>query len=125
MQTEVAGVVGTPLKTDLSSQCMGQRLKLRLQDVPGGKPTQYLADFEWMEVEKDGTVKMLHKPRLMTTAGVPATIRIGEETGDRFQLDLTVTEGASAPNKPKPAKPNPTSNKQAAAPRHLAWDNHL
>ena len=110
MQTEVSGVVGTPLKTDFSGNCMGRRLMLQLQDIPGGKPTKYVAQFQWVETQKDGKESVLFAPKVMTTAGVPAVVKVGDEKGDRFQLDLTVTEGTPAANKPKPATSTLTSS---------------
>lgn len=112
MQTEVSGVAGVPLKTDLSGSSMKRQLKLQLQDVPSSKPTQYVAEFQWVEIQKDGTVTVLFAPKLMTTVGVPALIRVGEEKGDRFEINLTVTEGVSVANKPKTTTQNPTNSKQ-------------
>jgi hypothetical protein len=111
MQTAVSGVEGTPLRLTLSGS-MGRRLKLQLQDVPNSKPTQYVAEFQWVEIQKDGAVKVLFAPKLVTTVGVPALIRIGEEKGDRFEINLTVTEGVSVANKPKITTQNPTNRKQ-------------
>ena len=110
MRTEVAGVVGTPLKTDFSGKGFGRRLMLQLQDIPGGKPTKYVAQFQWVETQKDGKESVLFAPKVMTTAGVPAVVKVGDEKGDRFQLDLTVTEGTPAANKPKPATSTLTSS---------------
>lgn len=114
VQTELAGVVGTSLKFDLDSPSMGRRLKLQLQDMAGGRPSQYLAEFQWVEIQKDGTVKVLFAPKLVTTVGVPATIKVGDEKSDQFQVDLTITEGASAANKTKPAAQNPTNSVQSS-----------
>ncbi len=116
MQAEVAGVTGTPLKIDLSSQSMARQLKLELRDVPSSKPTQYLTQFEWVELRKDGTSKVLFAPKIVTTVGTPATMKVGEEKGDRFEFNLTVTERASTACKSKPATQDPTNSKQPSVP---------
>jgi hypothetical protein len=89
VETEVTGVKGTPLKTNLASK--GLVLKLDMRDVPGDARSQYVAQFSLVE-SKQGKQVVLSAPTITTTAGVPGKLTVSQEKGDRIEVDLTVRE---------------------------------
>jgi type II secretory pathway component GspD/PulD (secretin) len=93
VDTEVTGTKGTPLKTNLGGKD-GLVLKLDMRDVPGGTPSQYVIQFKLIET-KNGKESVLSAPTIMTTAGRPAKLMVGQEKGDRIEVDLTVREVAA------------------------------
>ena len=116
VETEVTGIKGTPLKTTLGGK-NGLTLKLEIQDVPGGKPSQparYFARFRLVERKGDKEM-VLSQPALMATVGQPAQILIGNEN-DRIDVDLTVWEIVSAANESKPTAHIPAKSGQPPAP---------
>ena len=94
VDTEVTGTKGTPLKTNLGGK-NGLVLKLDMRDVPGGSPPKYVARLKLVESKK-GKENVLSAPTIMTTAGTPAKLMVGQEKGDRIEVDLTVREIAAA-----------------------------
>ena len=112
VDTEVTGTKGTPLKTNLGGKD-GLILKLELRDLNGGTPTQYLAQFRLTEKGR-----VLAEPVLVTTAGKPAKLTVGQEKGDRIEVEVTVSEGVSAAIESKPTGREQTNRRQppAAAP---------
>lgn len=97
LNTEVIGTKGTPLKTALGGKD-GLTLTLDMHDLPNTMPTQYVAQFKLVEIGKDGKENVLSAPALVTTVGRPAKIMVGQEKGDRIEVDLVVREisGASS-----------------------------
>jgi len=93
VDTEVTGIKGTPLKTNLSGKD-GLVLKLDMRDVPGGTPSQYVIQLKLVE-SKNGKENVLSAPTIMTTAEKPAKLMVGQEKGDRIEVDLTVWEVAT------------------------------
>ena len=90
VETEVTGTKGTPLKADLSGED-GLILKLEMRDLPSGQPTQYLAQFRLTNGRQ-----VLSAPTLVTTTGRPAKLTVGQEKGDRIEVDLVVGEIGAA-----------------------------
>jgi hypothetical protein len=105
MDTELAGTRGTPLKFEangvptVNGRC---KLKIEIQDVPGSKPTQYVAQFKWIEIEKSGKENTVAAPKITTLGGTPAKLTFKTEDGDPIEIELKVREIASAPNNSKP-----------------------
>lgn len=95
--TEVTGTAGTPLKTKLAGK-NGLVLSLDLRTVPNTTPSQYLAQFKLFETKKDKEI-VLSAPTLVTTVGSPAKLMVGQEKGDRIEVEVTVREGAPALDK--------------------------
>ncbi len=94
VDTEVTGTKGTPLRTNLGGK-NGLALKLDMRDVPGGSPPKYATHLELVESKK-GKENVLSAPTIMTTAGTPAKLMVGQEKGDRIEVELTVREVVSA-----------------------------
>ena len=94
VDTEVTGTKDTPLKTNLGGE-NGLVLKLDMRDAPGGAPPKYVAHLKLVESKK-GKENVLSAPTIMTTAGTPAKLMVGQEKGDRIEVDLTVREVVSA-----------------------------
>jgi len=94
VDTEVTGTKGTPLKTNLGGKD-GLVLKLDMRDVSGGSPPKYVAHLKLVESKK-GKENVLSAPTIMTTAGTPAKLMVGQEKGDRIEVDLMVREVVSA-----------------------------
>ena len=90
VDTEVTGTKGTPLKTNLGGKD-GLVLNLDMRDVPGGSPPKYVARLKLVESKK-GKENVLSAPTIMTTAGTPAKLMVGQEKGDRIEVDLMVRE---------------------------------
>jgi hypothetical protein len=90
VNTEVTGTKGTPLKTVLGGKD-GLTLRLEMKDVPNAKPSQYLAQFKLTNGRQ-----VLSAPALVTTVGKPAKLMVGQEKGDRIEVDLVVREIAAA-----------------------------
>ena len=88
VDTKVIGTKGTPLKVDLGGRD-GLALKLEIQDLQGATPSQYLAQFRLIEKGK-----VLSAPTITTTVERPAKLFVGQEKGDRIEVDLTVKEDA-------------------------------
>ena len=93
VDTEVTGTKGTPLKTNLGGKD-GLVLKLDIRDVAGGTPSQYVIQFKLIET-KNGKESVLSAPTITTTAERPAKLMVGQEKGDRIEVDLTVREVAA------------------------------
>ncbi len=93
VDTEVTGTQGMPLKASLDGK-NGLFLKLDMRDVPGGAPPKYVAQFNLVET-KNGKEIVLSAPTIMTTAERPAKLMVGQEKGDRIEVDLTVREAAA------------------------------
>ena len=66
-----------------------------MRDVPGGSPPKYVARLKLVESKK-GKENVLSAPTIMTTAGTPAKLMVGQEKGDRIEVDLTVREAVAA-----------------------------
>ena len=94
VETEVTGTKGTPLKTNLRGKD-GLVLKLDMRDLPGGTPSQYVVQLKLVESKK-GKEIVLSAPTITTTAERPAKLMVGQEKGDRIEVDLTVREVVSA-----------------------------
>jgi hypothetical protein len=109
VETEITGLKGTTLKTTLGGK-NGLTLKLEIQDVPGSKPSQYLAHFELLETKRDKVI-VLSAPTIVTTVGHPAKLMVGQEKGDRIEVDLTVREIASAAIESKATSDKPAKSK--------------
>ncbi|MGA2256805.1 MAG: hypothetical protein ABSG53_19315 [Thermoguttaceae bacterium] len=114
VDTEVSGTKGTPLKTNLGGK-NGLVLKLDMRDVPGGSPPKYVARLKLVESKK-GKENVLSAPTIMTTAGTPAKLMVGQEKGDRIEVELTVREVVSA------ASSLGTSRMQIVSPRIIISD---
>lgn len=117
VETEITGLKGTTLKTTLGGR-NGLTLKLEIQDVPGSRPSQYLAHFKLLETKGDKVV-VLSAPAIVTTVGHPAKLMVGKEKGDRIEVDLTVREIESTTTEPKAtthnsAKSEPSPNSAAS-----------
>jgi hypothetical protein len=115
--TEVGGIRGSPLKIEVA-RILERRLYLEVQEVPGTQPTQYLVELRGSEVQQDGSLKVLFEPKLVTTVGRPATLKIGERQGDRIEVEISVREDTVAipaasgqPNQPKPRTTAPATGK--------------
>jgi hypothetical protein len=113
VETEITGLKGTALKTTLGGK-NGLTLKLEIQDVPGSKPSQYLAHFKLLETKGDKVV-VLSAPAIVTTVGHPAKLMVGQEKGDRIEVGLTVREIASAATEPKATSDKPAKSKPLPA----------
>jgi len=94
VDTEVTGTKGTPLRTNLGGK-NGLALKLDMRDVPGDSPPKYATHLELVESKKCKE-NVLSAPTIMTTAGTPAKLMVGQEKGDRIEVELTVREVVSA-----------------------------
>ena len=114
VETEVTGTKGMPLKTNLDGKD-GLVLKLEMRNVSGGAPPQYIAHFTLVE-EKNGKEIVLSAPTITTTAGRPAKLMVGQEKGDRIEVDLTVREVVLA------ASPRGTSLMEMVNPRIIISD---
>jgi len=106
VNTDITGTKGKPTKAVLAGKD-GLALTLDMRDLPGSSPTQYLAQFKLTEIGKNGKENLLSAPALVTTVGRPAKLMVGQEKGDRIEVDLVVRETAAAstassdhPNKP-------------------------
>lgn len=93
LTTEIQGTHGSPLKVAVGG-VNGRVLRLEIQDTPETTPTQYDAQFRLIQAGTDGEEAVISAPRLVALAGTPAKVMIGEENGDRIEIDLTVTEVA-------------------------------
>ena len=114
VETEVTGTKGMPLKTNLRGKD-GLVLKLDMRDLPGGAPPQYIAHFTLVE-KKNGKEIVLSAPTIMTIVGRPAKLMVGQEKGDRIEVDLTVREVVLA------ASPRGTSLMKMVNPRIIISD---
>jgi hypothetical protein len=94
IDAEVTGTKGTPLKTNLRGKD-GLVLKLDMRDVPGGTLSQYVVQLKLVESKKGKDV-VLSAPTITTTAERPAKLMVGQEKGDRIEVDLTVREVSAA-----------------------------
>ena len=94
VETEVTGTKGTPLKADLAKRD-GMVLKLHMRELPGGTPSRYVAYLKLVE-SKNGKEIVLSAPMLIVTAERPAKLMVGQEKGDRIEVDLTVRDVAAA-----------------------------
>ncbi len=90
IDTQLTGAVESPLKSEFGG-VNGTLFKIEITRVPGASPTQFKAQIYHVQ-GKGANERVLASPTLITLAGQPATVQIGNVGGDRLELELEVRE---------------------------------
>lgn len=86
IQTEVSGTVGQPLELSVAGNGP-LRLDMAVRDLAGTGPRQYQAEFRLTKAKE-----VLSSPKLTTLVDRPAQIFVGEQGGDRIEIEVLIRE---------------------------------